>query len=114
MSDQEEMEMFLGYMDVPEVITPEMREVSGQTVVMTSVFPRRPETDQKRFVAVSNDQLFIIVQGQIRYKDIFSDMWLYTFRRRWENGIVSKGEQVTLGRWEETSEEENNETACSR
>ena len=109
-TEQEEKQMNLGYMDIPEVITPEMTEVNGETIVMTTAFPRRPETDQKKFVAAANDGLYIFVEGRIRYK-VFGDVWLYSFQRRWENGIMERGRQITPDHWEETGEQENNETS---
>ena len=96
-------------MYLPTTITPEMGQIRNYARVLSIEGMFEPELDPRKFNAVRDNKLTLHVQGSIRYKDVFEDVWFYQFHSIWQNYSLHAGSGVPGGVWYRTGGDDDRE-----
>jgi len=88
-----------GVIDLPNIVFPSEDKWHFREVVRENSFQRPPITDQKLIAMVMDNTRFVVVQGRIRYQDVFGDVWILPFSVSWKNNSFL-GSSDTGGYWE--------------
>ena len=77
-----------GVIDLPKIIFPSEDNWHLEEMVRENGFERRWITDPETIGLVQNSIRFVVVQGHIRYQDVFRDVWILPFSLSWKSNSL--------------------------
>lgn len=98
MSPPEEDRQCFAEMDIPRIILPGHTTISGYVQVSEDDVSHPPIRNEQVIESFKNSEAFIIVEGEIRYQDVFRDAWVSPFILRWESDALYGG-HFSTGSW---------------
>jgi hypothetical protein len=85
-------------MEIPRVILPAQPSHSGHVSVSEDDVSHPPVRSEQVIELFRNSEAFIIVEGEIRYQDVFRTGWVLPFILRWESDALYGG-HFSTGSW---------------
>jgi hypothetical protein len=85
-------------MDIPRIILPNHATNSGYVLVSEDDAHHPPVRSEEVIKFFQSCKAFVVVEGEIRYQDVFREAWVLPFNLRWESDALYGGNFAT-GTW---------------